>query len=156
MGIIDCTISHLWKLKIPLRIKFFLWLASRNRVLTADTLSKRGWQGPSIYSLCCKNEEKLEHLLFECKFAVSLWINLLHGILNTTHLLLNLPSRWSRARKPQSGQARLLFDLFFTATCWELWKERNTRIFENRETGSGEVGNKVFSSVILWNSIMRE
>lgn len=159
-GVIDRRISQLWKLKIPLRIKIFMWLASKNRVLTTDTLSKRGWQEPSICALCHRNGENLEHLLFECTYAKSLWRILLHGMPTTIHLLLNLPGdlpiRWSRARNSQSGQAKIRLDHFFAAACWELWKERNSRIFENRVAGSDEVGNKVLSSVNFWNSTLRD
>ncbi len=67
----DSRIPHLWNLKIPRRTKIFLWLAARNRVLTADLLVKRGWPGPTICLLCSRDEECLEHLLFGCPFARS-------------------------------------------------------------------------------------
>lgn len=122
-------------------------------------LSNRGWQGPSICALCCENKEKLEHLLFDCTFTVNLWTNLLQGNPITKHILLNqvgdLQSRWHRVRNSHSGQEKALFNLRFAAICWELWKEINSRIFENRKSGSGEVCNKVLSSVVLWLSFLR-
>jgi zinc-binding in reverse transcriptase len=41
---IRLTIS-VWILKIPLKVKLFLWLAIKNRILTKDNLIKRGWHG---------------------------------------------------------------------------------------------------------------
>lgn len=52
----------LWKTKIPLRVNIFIWLAARNRVLTDDTLVKKGWHGPSICALCSTNSENLDHI----------------------------------------------------------------------------------------------
>jgi hypothetical protein len=36
----------LWKLKILLKVKVFLWLLYRKVILTKDNLLKRNWQGP--------------------------------------------------------------------------------------------------------------
>ncbi len=41
-GGFDCRVRHLWSIKAPLKIKIFLWLGARNRILTADVLSRRG------------------------------------------------------------------------------------------------------------------
>ena len=35
----------LWKLKIPLKVKVFIWLLHRGVILTKDNLAKRHWQG---------------------------------------------------------------------------------------------------------------
>jgi hypothetical protein len=35
--------SDLWKIKIPLKIKVFLWLLYREVILTKDNLVKRNW-----------------------------------------------------------------------------------------------------------------
>ena len=37
--------KNLWKAKIPLKIKVFMWLVKSNAILTKDNLSKKGWQG---------------------------------------------------------------------------------------------------------------
>ena len=35
----------LWKLKIPLKVKVFIWLLHHGVILTKDNLAKRHWQG---------------------------------------------------------------------------------------------------------------
>nr|CAD1824703.1 unnamed protein product [Ananas comosus var. bracteatus] len=50
-GIDVCTTPYLWKLKIPLRVKVFLWLAGRSKILTADNLSKRAGKALNLCSL---------------------------------------------------------------------------------------------------------
>lgn len=131
-GVKDCKIFYLWKLKVPLKIKLFMWLAARNRVLIADTPAKRGWYSPSIRVLCSTNEDNLEDIFFCCTYAISMWNWLLQSILTTQHLMTDLSeditTRWW-VRMPLVGLQKNNFDLCFTTTCWELWKQRNMRIF---------------------------
>ena len=37
--------KHVWKAKIPYKIKIFLWLVENNAILTKDNLIKRHWTG---------------------------------------------------------------------------------------------------------------
>lgn len=38
---------QLWKWTIPLKIKLFLWLAGKGKILTWEALRRRGWEGPA-------------------------------------------------------------------------------------------------------------
>jgi hypothetical protein len=44
---IDRSFKHLWKSKIPLKIKVWLWLIWHNAITTKDIMSERGWVGNS-------------------------------------------------------------------------------------------------------------
>lgn len=35
----------LWKIKVPAKIKVFMWLANMKSILTRDSLAKKGWKG---------------------------------------------------------------------------------------------------------------
>ena len=37
--------KYLWKMKVPLKIKIFMWFLRRKVVLTKDNLAKRKWEG---------------------------------------------------------------------------------------------------------------
>ncbi len=158
-GLVDCKILHLWRIKIPLNIKIFLWLAARNKLLTAVRLAKRGWRGPSICCLCCAGDEDLPHLFFNCIFARLLWGGLLHSWPLTLHLLLNcsgnLESRWRSARRTLRGRFKELLDLLIAASCWEIWNERNRRIFDNSVTSSACCAARVIISINLWREAYR-
>jgi hypothetical protein len=54
---------YLWKVKIPLKIKVFLWLLYREEILTKDNLVKRNWRG---FEKCCfcNSYETVQHLFF--------------------------------------------------------------------------------------------
>ncbi len=154
-GVDDRKIAHLWGMRIPLKIKIFLWLASRYRLLTADLLAKRGWLGPSICPLCCAGEEFLDHIFFLCPFARSVWTEVLHNATLICQRLLNtqgdLASRWRSARGVATGQSKTVLDLLFAAGCWEIWIERNKRLFENRLSTSDGCATRVHTIVEFWS-----
>ena len=58
--------STIWKLKVPQRIKMFLWLVQHGRILTNLERYKRKFT-TNPYYLCCPGEvEDLNHLLRCC------------------------------------------------------------------------------------------
>ncbi|WVZ51083.1 hypothetical protein U9M48_002262 [Paspalum notatum var. saurae] len=69
--ILDNTIPvtcDLWKLRIPLKIKIFLWYLRTEVILTKDNLAKRRWQG-STKCCFCHADETIQHLFFDCHLA---------------------------------------------------------------------------------------
>lgn len=148
----------MWKIKIPLRIKIFMWLAARNKVLTAEILQKRGWNGPSICVLCNSNTETLDHILFQCNYAKSLWRGLLHNSNTTQRFLItvsgNLADRWRQIRSTVSGISKSYLDLCFAAAYWELWNERNRRIFNDRQGQCNNLRRSVLYSADLWKLVL--
>ncbi len=158
-GVNDGKINFMWKADAPLRVKLFLWLAARNRLFTADTLAKRGWPGPSVCMFCFRSEETLQHILFECAFALSLWCRIIScRLASSTHMHAiagDLSARWRLLRSQRSTDDRDLLDLAFAATCWELWKERNARIFNNRQASTPDLEGRVIAAVNMWVSTKR-
>ena len=69
---VGTTMSHIWKAKIPLKIKKFMWLIYNNAILTKDNLVKRKWLGDERCSFCCEHET-IPHLFFECTMAKYFW-----------------------------------------------------------------------------------
>lgn len=61
-----------WKAKIPLKIKTFIWQLFQNAVLTKDNMRKRSWPGNPSCSFC-RDIETVGHLIFGCTFARSVW-----------------------------------------------------------------------------------
>jgi hypothetical protein len=53
--------SYSWKIKLPLKIKVFLWLLYREAIPTKDNLVKRNWHGNEMCSFY-SNKEIIQHL----------------------------------------------------------------------------------------------
>jgi hypothetical protein len=51
----------IWKLRIPLKIKVFMWYLIKNIVLTKDNLAKKQWKG-SLKCVACILDESIQHL----------------------------------------------------------------------------------------------
>jgi hypothetical protein len=57
----------------PIKIKIVFWLMLENKVLTWENLRRRGWEGPSICSLCLREEETILHIMVCCPFTLEIW-----------------------------------------------------------------------------------
>lgn len=55
--------KHIWKGKVPQKIKIFMWLLTNNAVLTKDNMLKRKWIGNPC-CMFCSQTETADHLFF--------------------------------------------------------------------------------------------
>jgi hypothetical protein len=62
----------IWKLKLPLKIKVFMWYLYKGVVLTKDNLVRRQWQRDKKCCFCSL-DESIQHLLFNCHFVKFMW-----------------------------------------------------------------------------------
>jgi hypothetical protein len=51
----------IWKLKLPLKIKTFLWYLNKGVILIKDNLVRRNWTGSTSCAFC-NSEETIQHL----------------------------------------------------------------------------------------------
>jgi hypothetical protein len=63
--------QSIWKWKVQLKIKLFIWLAMEGKILTWESLQKMGWEGPGRGPLCKLDSETIIHLFKLCPFAIS-------------------------------------------------------------------------------------
>jgi hypothetical protein len=62
---------RIWKCKIPLKIRIFLWQAFQNRIQTAQQLKSMNWRG-GVRDVCCVANQRM---LTTCYLNVH-WKNL--------------------------------------------------------------------------------
>ena len=81
--------EHVWKDKVLLKIKVFMWFVHKQVIL--DNLVKRNWTGSARCSFCDRNET-IKHLFFIarwpkfCGRRCTLPLTLLHRILSVRYL----------------------------------------------------------------------
>lgn len=63
----------IWRANAPTKISFLTWEASKERILTADNLMKRGFYLLNRCYLCKNNGETSNHLLLWCPITHKLW-----------------------------------------------------------------------------------
>jgi hypothetical protein len=71
-GIKPVDIQCVWKIKVPPKIHFFLWLLFHNKLLTRDNLVKRQ-NVDDLTCVFCNEEESCQHLFFDCVVASKIW-----------------------------------------------------------------------------------
>jgi hypothetical protein len=70
---VSCRMAkRVWKCRIHLKIKVFLWQFFQYRIQTAQQLKSRMWK-ESEFCLVCGKLENLDHMLFKCPLGVFLW-----------------------------------------------------------------------------------
>ena len=96
---IKVSFRFLWKIKLPQKIKFFLWLSVRDRILTKENLRKQG--GWARQTAASTTSVSLCSTFFECSVAsyiqriIQIAFNLHNIPKNMNHLFGN----WIRSYK---------------------------------------------------------
>jgi hypothetical protein len=71
-GMRPIFIPTVWKIMVPPRVHFFLWLVSKNKILTRNNLAKRQ-SVVDMSCLFCAENETVCHLLSDCVVARQAW-----------------------------------------------------------------------------------
>jgi hypothetical protein len=64
--------AQLWRLKVPLKIKIFMWYMRKEVVLIKDNLAKHNWGGSNQCSFYL-HDKTIHHLFYDCYYARFLW-----------------------------------------------------------------------------------
>jgi hypothetical protein len=119
--------KQLWRLKVPLKIKNFVWYMYMEVVLTKDNLAKRNWDGSKQCSFCLR-DESIQHLFFNCHYARFLW--------GLTYFTFNIPppsnvehmfGSWTNR---VGGKLKRQLLAGASAFCWAIWLSRNDVVFD--------------------------
>lgn len=114
-----------WKLHIPPRVHIFLWLLSKNKLLTRDNLAKRRKLEDNT-CLFCAETETVHHLFFGCVVAQQIWVGLAE--IDGTDGFRDFESV---ARFWISDKKHCVMNMFCAAAMWAIWKLRNSLCFQN-------------------------
>jgi hypothetical protein len=124
--------KYLWKIKIPLKIKIFMWFLIYKVLLTKDNLAKRKWNG--CQKCCfCDSTETVNHLFITCPFVKIIWrmVYLTYNIPPPANVT-NMFGKWlNGVCKDDKHKIRV----GISAICWSVWRTRNDIIF-NKQNGT--------------------
>ena len=137
LGLVDSNMQQLvWKIWAPPKCKFFAWLVINNRIWTADRLQRRGWPNCDRCPLCKQVQETAAHLLFQCRYTVRVWemIKSWLGLVDvnpTAWVTVHSVKAWWNLIDSNASQSRRAMMSLIMLISWEIWNERNARVFRN-------------------------
>ncbi|WVZ88220.1 hypothetical protein U9M48_034764 [Paspalum notatum var. saurae] len=123
--------QEIWRTRIPLKTKIFMWYIKRGVLLTKDNLTRMNWYGHQ--SCCfCSYKESIQHLFFGCHLAKFIWriVFMTFGFIppcNTAHLF-NL---WSC-----QGVENINHFFGRSSLIWAIWLQRNDCVFDRKQPKS--------------------
>ncbi|KAL5756987.1 hypothetical protein ACOSQ2_021733 [Xanthoceras sorbifolium] len=79
----DCHWKFIWKLKLPPKLRHFLWLVFQGKLLTNLQRYVRGLTSDDACPCCHENVEDLNHLFRDCYAAKVVWNEVWRGCWNT-------------------------------------------------------------------------
>eukprot|EP00253_Pinus_taeda_P001855 PITA_01855 len=141
--------KKIWRTKWWPKIKMFAWLVGRKWILTWDRIQKRGFSGPARCSLCNSEAEDQEHLLNGCAAAQFQWEQTKILFATTTRNsrdIIQTLSDWGEG-KFQRKIVRRAWSISAGFNVWNLWRERNSRIFKGKSTGPEEIWKRTLKQI---------
>lgn len=69
-----------WDKNVPLSHSMLIWRVSHNKMPTDENMNVRGFNGPSMCSLCRDNSETTSLIFFQCKYVINIWIWLMQKL----------------------------------------------------------------------------
>ena len=147
---------RIWKTWAPPRCKFFIWLVFHNRVWTADRLARRNLPHPEACPLCDQENETINHLLVGCVFARQVWALVLHQLgmlqLAPQPTVIRFSGWWKRTTAAVPKDLRKGLNSLIILVAWEIWKHRNSCVFDKKRPSVQEVLRAISSEGGLWCS----
>jgi hypothetical protein len=146
--------KYIWKLKVPLKIRIFMWFLHRKVLLTKDNLAKQKWLGCKKCAFC-DQDESIEHLFIRCTFARLLWrvVHFTFNIPPPTNIK-NLFGNWLNG---VNKQVKLRVRIGVCALIWAIWNCRNDVIFNKASNAQFlQVIHKVTSWINAWSLLLPE
>lgn len=121
------SFAHIWKAKIPLKIKKFICLLEKNALLTKGNMIKRKWSGDGTCCFCTQRE-MAQHLFFLCPISKVVW-----GVVATCIGANSIPNSIHQFHMWISihlAYGKLFYVIDLAVICCAIWKARNKACFE--------------------------
>ncbi|CAN6554430.1 unnamed protein product [Malus baccata var. baccata] len=139
----------MWSLKVPPKIRVFMWKSLHAAVATMANLFFRRSSSSPMCILCNSAEESMEHLFLQCPWVEAVWMggSLTRGIGRVGILSwVNWLNEIYVADYANRGDRIKLFS-YIAVTCWHIWKSRCKFIFQGHPIYPGQVIAAVHHSV---------
>lgn len=138
--------NKIWNLKIPLKVKHFIWRAVRDCLPTKEMLISRRVEVDGRCPVCNTAAETAVHVLVTCPIAALCWQNL--GYTYDMHTSMSL-GEWT-AEVLQHSRRNIINKVFMVA--WALWKNRNDIVWQQKSKEYVEIVTSAVQVLNNWES----
>jgi hypothetical protein len=145
-GLLWDRYKWVWQAVIPLRHKFFLWLAFRGRLNTKDNMTNKCWTKDAGCDQC-PALESIHHIALHCRQATWVWEKL--GLANTANTTNYLSQFVSVTIEKDSSKT---WTVCVAACLLGLWKARNDRVFNCKYIGRQALLSQIAGELRLWSN----
>jgi hypothetical protein len=130
-------LMNVWKTKVHLKIRIFLWQVINDKIQSAEQVKKRNWPG-SVACKMCGVLESTSHIFFHCALASFCWCMCRYALgwpfspsddVDIFNFCYNSSNKQTK---------RVLY--LFGAVAWSLWLIHNEFVFQNIVIHSSNVG----------------
>jgi len=142
--------STIWKLKLPLKIKNFLWRICRNCLSTRMRLLAKGVDCPNICVVCNDHDEDGKHLFFECNKSIGCWQRL--SLWNSIQQMCSPSLSCSEVIFVVLQQFDVPQQQIFSVALWSIWKHRNNKVWNNIVETTQQIGERANSFLSSWKN----
>ena len=119
---------HLWKLKLPPKVKALMWRASSNCLPTMDRLISRRVDVNPLCPVCGTSEESVLHALVTCQKSTQVWDRV--GIGTPSRSPQSFFQWITDCFQHHDGERQS----FISTVCWALWSARNNFVWNKKHT----------------------
>jgi len=127
--VINKRLQKVWKSKLLMKLKVYLWQIFHNKLQTGVELKKRKWRGSEKCNLC-ERAKTVDHIFFSCVIAKFVWTCFKEALGSD-----RVPISWQDFLDNwiPLGCKDYSPKLFIsTIVCWALWTTRNKRVVEGK------------------------
>lgn len=155
-GGVKWEFCKIWKYSIPPSVRIFIFLLQEDKLLTRDVMHRRNFNC-NLDCVMCRtgHSETAIHLFFNCSYSKSVWEKL-ETYAGTSILVRgnSIPEIWSKSsdKFSRGARIRIRWQTIFVATCWFIWKQRNAKIFENKQHPIDVVSYWIIQEASLWEN----
>jgi ribonuclease HI len=129
--------NWIWRLKVPAKIKFLIWLACHDATPTLALLNHKNMVNSAICARCGDQDETFLHCVRDCTFSSIIWQRI--GFAYQSFFFSNSITDWL-----QEGVKCSRTSVFFVALWW-LWKHRNLMCLSNETMSVTRLCCNIFS-----------
>lgn len=138
----------IWQVPIPPARSLMVWRLMHHKLPTDDKLMSRGCSLPSVCNLCFKCVESMDHLFFNCHFAISIW-SWFSNLINTQFTISSCDELWNLCNRGWGPQCKFVITAAIINIINVIWFFRNQCRFNNAKPNFNSAVSTILASTSI-------